>query len=228
MESYVKLFDKLRIERGTVNMFYGNEGNGKTTAVYHLMKMIGGAILYIDTESGRDMDRFRSICGDSVFPISVDVYNWVELCQYLKKCVREKQQYDMVVIDCIAFLYLNEVLGSSLLERAATLARVSYDIGQIYQNIRKLTRTTSGVGVWINWHASEMKGSFNKRDFKDVTEGREFLGGRMAGHLPKSIYKFGYNIKTKDRYIDVIKAKNIASDTRWMFKFEGDGIKLIE
>lgn len=224
---YVNLFDKMRIERGTVNMFYGNEGNGKTTAVYHLMKKIGGKILYIDTESGRDLDRFRSICGDNIFPLLVDVYSWVELCYYLKQCVRDNHQYDMVVIDCIAFLYLNEVLGSSLTDRAVTLARVSHDIGEIYQNIRKLTRTTSGVGIWINWHASEMKGSFNKRDLKDATEGREFLGGRMAGHLPKSIYKFGYNDKMNERFIEVIKAKNILKGTRWEFNFTDKGIELI-
>lgn len=228
MESYVKLFDKINIERGTINMFYGNEGNGKTTLAYHLMKKVGGKILYIDSESGRDMSRFRAVCGDEVYPMFVDVYTWIELCEYFKQCVKTKQNYDLIVIDPISFLYLNEILGSSGEERIATLARTTRDIGQIYQNMRKLLRQNFGVGVWINWLASELKSNLTKKDQRDLTEGREFLGGRMAGHAPKSIYRFNCDKRKKERSIEVIKAKNLAEGTKWRFEFTDTGIKLID
>ncbi len=223
-ENHVTILDKLNLDRLAVNMFYGDEGTGKSTACYHAMKEIGGRILYIDTEGGFDRDRLKSICGDTVFPELIDIVTWTQLYEYVKQLKRSRASYDLVIIDSIGYLFRTEFLDDDSNTRLRTLKRLVNELAHIFINVRKMLETSNGVGIFTNWTKSNIQTDSTDRV---IDEDRDFLGGKTAGFLSKNIYKFHLNHNTNDEgLIEVKKAKNIPKGTAWTFKFVDGGIEI--
>lgn len=225
-KNHVVILDKLYLDRLAVNMFYGDEGTGKSTMCYHVMKEIGGRILYIDTEGGFDIDRMKAICGDTVFPELKDIVTWTQLYYYIDELKKARASYDLVIIDSIGYLFRTEFLDDDSKTRLTTLKRLVNELSHMFINVRKMIERSNGVGIFTNWTKSDIQ---VESDDKVIDEDRDFLGGKTAGYLSKNIYKFYLNHNTNNEgLIEVKKAKNISKGTAWTFEFTNGGIKIID
>lgn len=227
MTDHITMFGKVKLDRLAVNMLYGDEGSGKSTFCYHIMKVvaeeIGGKILYIDTEGGFDPGRMRSICGDNIYPEVKDITTWIQLTEYVKQLKRRQVEYDLIIIDSIGYLFRTGFLDAAPGNQLPVLKGLVNDLAHIYIRVRKGVEKKNGIGIFTNWTKSTIQTD------NMVDEGRDFLGGRTAGFLSKNIYKFNLMKNSNNQgYIEVKKAKNIPKGTTWKFEFVSDGITLLE
>ncbi|HOI18364.1 MAG TPA: DNA repair and recombination protein RadB [Candidatus Woesearchaeota archaeon] len=116
----IMIFDKLLeggFERDTVSMIYGAASSGKTTLCMiasDFISRLGKKIIYIDTEGGFSIDRFRQISPDYLNSLKninfLKVNNFDEqhkVIEGLYDCVNKS--ISLVVIDTISMLYRLEI-----------------------------------------------------------------------------------------------------------------------
>lgn len=220
MEDFV-LMDRIELGRNGVNMFFGDEGSGKTTLCYHAMKAIGGRILYIESEGGYSRKRMQSICGEKFIFQMITIYSWHELIQTVKALKEEGKHYDLIVIDSAAHYFVLELMEADDKAAPGTSRRLVNDFHRMFCNLRLMAEKSNGIIIITNWRASKMK--IGEKTEKKQDKGRKkrpYLGSNRVGHLSKNIYECVAIDGSNERgYVETHRCKNQPKGVRWNFNF---------
>lgn len=141
------------VEKGCLTQFYGPPGSGKTNIALNILVQCvknGDKAIFIDTEGGLSIERFKQISGDEFDSLAGRVMifepnTFEEQDEILKKVENllesRREKYDLVILDSAVALYRLKEGDSSQINRElgkqmALLSRIArkYQLAVIITN----------------------------------------------------------------------------------------------
>lgn len=170
-----------------INCVYGPASSGKTTLA--LMASIetaknNGKILFLDTENGFSVERFKQLAGEDyskllerVFVIRANSFN--EQCKKIKEALKMASKFNLIIVDSISKYYRREVhrdaqkTNKELDKQMNIFSQIIQDYkipilltNQIYTNTDTSENMIVGGNMMKNWAKKLIELQINPRKLK--------------------------------------------------------------
>jgi len=204
------------VERAALTNFYGPPGVGKTNicllACLECIKN-GGSVVYMDTEGGFSVERFKQIAGAEKYEdmlkkiIFIQPKNFKEQGKIIRSL--EKMDVDLIIVDSVVSLYRLECADPNI-ETLEANKELSVQLS-ILSNIAR----EKNIPVIITAHT-----------FKNWDTGEnEIIGGFTIKYWSKSIIFLDFTEKMSERKAILIKHRSLPEGKSVKFFIVENGIK---
>ena len=240
------------IRGGTLTLFYGNAGTGKTTlaSMVPIMRIIqeygkpdeNDVFIIIDTEGGFDVERFKQILHNNGIDFdeikhNIEYYEVTEfdeqhsLIKNLPKMLKDEGKKPLLVsVDTITSIYRGIILRTPLKNRLATIGEYTGKIDLQVSYLRRIA-VKYGIPVYITtWSSSRVGEQLTTKDNKEpIPPEAPFIGGRLLTFMPKVIAE----LRMPDRFSPVRqlilwKSRDRPAGLQATFKLCDAGIEGVE
>jgi DNA repair protein RadB len=205
------------MEAGTVMHIYGPAGSGKTSiclacAIGAVRK--GKKVLFVDTEGGFNLGRFKQIANDDMELakkiVLLQPYSFEEQRNIVKNLGKiVNSGFDLVVIDSIVSLYRLELVG----DRKETL-ELARELGRQMAALSKLSRERE-VAVLI---CNQVYSSFKEEEIVPV-------GGDSLLYWSKVVLELEKSNKAGERIATIKKHPFLREDSNIKFRITSKGVE---
>ena len=204
------------LEKKAVTNFYGSPGSGKTNicliSTIEIVKN-GGQVVYIDTEGGFSLDRFRQLSGRNDKLLESIKLLEPKSFQEQGKLIRETENIDtdLIVLDSAVSLYR---LESSTDQANGEKMEANRELSKQLSILSNIARDRK-IPVLITAHT-----------FKNWDNGEnEIIGGDSVKYWSKCMVLLERTVKTGERKATVTKHRTIEEGKSTKFQIVEDGIK---
>ncbi len=175
-----------------INCVYGPASSGKTTLA--LMASIevaknNGKVLFIDTENGFSVERFKQIAGevynkllDRVFVLKANSFD--EQSKRVKEALMLASKFDLIIVDSMSTHYRKEIhrntqkTNRELDKQMKIFSQITRDCkvpvlltNQVYTNVENSEKTIVGGNMMKNWSKKLIELSIEPRRLKMIKPG---------------------------------------------------------
>ena len=169
-----------------INCVYGPASSGKTTLA--LMTAIetarNGKVLFIDTENGFSLDRFKQLAGqdyekllEKIFVLKVGSFE--DQCKKVQQALKIADKFNLIIVDSLSIHYRKEIhkdakkTNNELSQQMQIFSQITQDFkipvlltNQVYDNMDTNERTMVGGNMMKNWSKKLIELSINPRKLK--------------------------------------------------------------
>ncbi len=180
------MLDLINNLKDEINCVYGPASSGKTTLA--LMTAIEtakkGKVLFIDTENGFSIDRFKQLAGkdyekllEKIFILKVRSFE--DQCNKIKQALKIADKFNFIIVDSLSIHYRKEIhkdakkTNNELSQQMQIFSQITQDFkipvlltNQVYDNMDTNERTMVGGNMMKNWSKKLIELSINPRKLK--------------------------------------------------------------
>ena len=182
------MFNFIGSLKDEINCIYGPASSGKTTLA--LMTAIeaakNGRVLFIDTENGFSLDRFKQLAGqdyekllEKIFIIKVGSFE--DQCKKVQQALKIADKFNLIIVDSLSVHYRKEIhrdakkTNNELSQQMQIFSQITQDYkipvlltNQVYDNMDTNERTMVGGNMMKNWSKKLIELSINPRKLKII------------------------------------------------------------
>lgn len=208
------------VERGCLTQFYGPPGSGKTNIALNLMVQCvkqGGEAIFIDTEGGFSLERFKQISRDDFDTLATSIMifepkTFQEQDHALKKVENliesRRGKIDLIILDSAVALYRL---------KDGDVSQINKELGKQMGRLARIARKY-GIAVLITNQIYSVFNEFNDDIIAPV-------GGTILTYWSKIMVELSRGSADNERYAILKRHRSFPEGLKTQFRIVNHGLK---